>query len=84
MAELGVSFSQISLLFLMYPISSLVFEIPTGVADLYGRKTAVSLSYLLTGLPFTFETDTLDAWLVDTVEYKSRSEHLHRLLGRLG
>ncbi len=52
-SQLGLSFFQISLLLLMYPISALIFEIPTGaVADLFGRKISVFLSYALSGLAF--------------------------------
>ncbi len=52
-AGLGLAYSAIALIFLMHPISSLIFEIPTGaIADIFGRKTSVFLSYLITGLAF--------------------------------
>jgi len=51
--DLGLNYSSIALVFLMYPISSLIFEIPTGaIADVFGRKISVFLSYLITGLAF--------------------------------
>lgn len=109
LSNLGISFSQISLLLLLYPISALLFEIPTGaVADLFGRKISVFLSYALTGLAFigvllsgtnfplllffyflagvsfTLESGALEAWFVDTVNHKKKSEHLHYFLGRWG
>jgi MFS family permease len=40
--NLGISFASISLILLMVPISSLLFEIPTGaIADIFGRKISV-------------------------------------------
>ncbi len=49
--QLGVEVAKISLMFLVAAISSLIFEIPTGViADTFGRKFSVFLSYLLSGL----------------------------------
>jgi len=51
--NLGFNFSVIALIFLMYPISALIFEIPTGaIADVFGRKLSVFLSYLIMGLGF--------------------------------
>jgi MFS family permease len=53
LAEFGLDYSTIALIFLMYPIASLFFEIPTGaVADVYGKKISVFLSYFITGLAF--------------------------------
>ncbi|MBD3328876.1 MFS transporter [Candidatus Dojkabacteria bacterium] len=51
--ETGFSLSEISLILLMYPISAFLFEIPTGVlADMFGNKISVFLSYLFTGFTF--------------------------------
>jgi len=107
--DLGLNYSSIALVFLMYPISSLIFEIPTGaIADVFGRKISVFLSYLITGLAFvgillsgsnlpllmlfyfiagisfTLETGALEAWFVDTIKHKKKSEQLHRFFGRWG
>jgi MFS family permease len=52
---LGFSLFQISIIWAAVPLSSLIFEIPTGaMADLYGRKFSVLLSAILTGLAFLF------------------------------
>lgn len=51
--SLGLDFSDISLIFIMYPLASVAAEVPTGaVADVFGRKVSVLLSYLVTGLSF--------------------------------
>jgi len=52
---LGLNFSlfQIGIIMAMAPLTSILFEIPTGaVADIYGRKFSVLLSYFLAGLAF--------------------------------
>ncbi len=49
--ELGYSLFQIGLLISAAPLTSLIFEIPTGaVADLYGRKFSVLLGMTLEGI----------------------------------
>jgi len=54
LSTIGLSFSAIAILLAMYPIVSILFEIPTGaIADIFGRKVSVFLSYLLTGIAFT-------------------------------
>ena len=53
LVDLGISFAKIALITAMIPISSFLFEIPTGaIADLYGRKTSVFISYFLSALCF--------------------------------
>jgi len=52
-AEMGLTYSLIALIFIMVPIASLIFEIPTGaIADIFGRKVSVFISYLFTGLAY--------------------------------
>lgn len=49
-ASIGLSASQIGIIFAMWPLFSLLFEIPTGaVADLYGRKFSVMLGWFMAG-----------------------------------
>jgi|TARA_Y100000310_G_C20603010_1_gene774057 MFS family permease len=49
--DLGFSFFQVSIIFALSPIMSVIFEIPTGaIADIYGRKVSVFLSYLASGI----------------------------------
>lgn len=51
--DVGYTFSEISIILMMLPLASLISEIPTGIiADKYGRKISVCLSYLLTGFSF--------------------------------
>ncbi len=51
--QLGFTYWQIGILMAVVPLASLIFEIPTGaVADIYGRKISVILSYTLLGLAF--------------------------------
>ncbi len=48
--SIGFSATQMGILFAMWPLASLLFEIPTGaIADLYGRKFSVILGVFLTG-----------------------------------
>jgi len=47
----GLTFKQISLLIAILLLVGIVFEIPTGaIADIFGRKISVILSYVLAGL----------------------------------
>ncbi|MBI4018763.1 MAG: MFS transporter [Candidatus Aenigmarchaeota archaeon] len=49
-SEIGLSFTQISLLISASFMASLFFEVPTGIiADVYGRKVSVVLSFFLCG-----------------------------------
>jgi MFS family permease len=49
--NLGFSFTQIGLIMAIPMIATLIFEIPTGaIADLYGRKFSVMLSFILGGV----------------------------------
>ena len=51
--DLGFSLFQISLLMAMMPLFMLLFEIPTGaIADIYGRKFSVILSYIIQGFAY--------------------------------
>ena len=48
---IGLSFTQISILMSASFVASIFFEVPTGVvADVYGRKVSVVLSFFLVGL----------------------------------
>ena len=48
---IGLTGTQMGFLLAIYPLSSLLFEIPTGaIADLYGRKFSVLLGYILEGI----------------------------------
>ena len=50
---IGLSLFQIGILMGVANLTSLLFEIPTGaIADLYGRKFSVLLSYFLQGVGF--------------------------------
>ena len=50
---IGLSLFQIGILMGVANLTSLLFEIPTGaIADIYGRKFSVLLSYFLQGLVF--------------------------------
>lgn len=49
--DLGFSLFQISILCMMWPLSSFLLEIPTGaVADIYGRKFSVILGAIICAL----------------------------------
>jgi len=51
--NLGLNLFQAGLIMAMIPLFSLIFEIPTGaVADLYGRKLSVLLSFALLGIGY--------------------------------
>jgi len=51
--NLGLNLFQIGLIMAMAPLCSLIFEIPTGaIADLYGRKFSVLLSFALLGIGY--------------------------------
>jgi MFS family permease len=50
-SALGFSATQIGILFAIWPLASILFEIPTGaIADIYGRKFSVVLGLLLNGI----------------------------------
>jgi DHA3 family tetracycline resistance protein-like MFS transporter len=50
---LGLSMFQIGLLISVWPLFSLIFDIPTGaVADIYGRKFSVLIGVLLSSICF--------------------------------
>jgi MFS family permease len=50
-SDIGLSAFQMGILYAVWPLSSLIFEIPTGAfADLYGRKKSVLLGYFLEAL----------------------------------
>src|SRR3989344_1506531 len=50
-SNLGLTAFQMGILLAIWPLSSLIFEIPTGAfADLYGRKASVLLGYFLEAL----------------------------------
>lgn len=49
--SIGFSASQIGILMAVWPLASLLFEVPTGaIADLYGRKFSVRLGVFLMGI----------------------------------
>ena len=51
----GLTPPQIGLLFVAWGIAAFLFEIPTGaIADQYGRKLSVVISYLMFGTVFIF------------------------------
>lgn len=51
--QLNLRLAAISSILLVSSIASLIFEIPTGiVADIFGRKISVFVSYLIAGLCF--------------------------------
>jgi MFS family permease len=50
-SSIGFSAFQMSILFSVWSLSSLIFEIPTGAfADVYGRKNSVLIGYFLEAL----------------------------------
>ncbi len=50
-ASMGISPLQMGILLAVWPLTSLLFEIPTGaIADIYGRKISVLIGYFLEGL----------------------------------
>ncbi len=50
---IGFDYFQNSILIATWMLAQLIFEIPTGaIADIYGRKVSVFISYLLVGLGF--------------------------------
>jgi MFS family permease len=52
-SSLGFNSFQIGILVAIWPLASLIFEIPTGtIADLYGRKFSVIVGWTLAGLIF--------------------------------
>jgi len=57
--DIGLSFSQIGLIFSAVALGTILFEVPTGaIADRFGRKLSVVLSWFLTAIivilmPFT-------------------------------
>lgn len=65
--NLGFSFTQISLIFAIPMLATFIFETPTGaIADIYGRKFSVILSFILGGaltfiVPFFKELSVLIA-----------------------
>ena len=51
--DLNFSLFQIGFLLAAFPLSALIFELPTGAfADLYGRKASCLLGYFLEGIGF--------------------------------
>ena len=51
--EIGYSIFQVTLFFVVMMVTQILFDIPTGaIADIYGRKFSVVLSYLLTFILF--------------------------------
>jgi len=51
--DIGLSFTQIGLIFIANSIAMFLFEIPTGaIADTFGRKVSVGLAYLTAGLAY--------------------------------
>jgi MFS family permease len=51
--SIGLNMKQVGVLIAVWPLASLLFEIPTGaIADLYGRKFSVMLGWTLQGLVF--------------------------------
>lgn len=51
--SLDFSYTWASIIFLTDPLAALIFEVPTGaIADLFGRKLSVGLSFLFTGLAY--------------------------------
>ncbi|MFH1972534.1 MAG: MFS transporter [archaeon] len=47
----GIPFTSVALILIMTQIASFLFEIPTGaIADIYGRKVSVFISYFLSAL----------------------------------
>jgi MFS family permease len=49
--DLGLSLTTIGFLFATISLSTIIFEIPTGaIADTFGRKISVGLTYILVGL----------------------------------
>ncbi|MBR9677554.1 MFS transporter [Candidatus Woesearchaeota archaeon] len=51
--SLEFSFFQIGLIMAVYPLFALIFEVPTGaIADIYGRKLSVLLSFVLASTGF--------------------------------
>jgi len=51
--DFGFSLTQIGFLLAIVPLTTLIFEIPTGaIADIYGRKPSVLTGYLLEGVAY--------------------------------
>jgi MFS family permease len=49
--SIGLSLFQIGILMAIWPLSALIFEIPTGaIADIYGRKFSVIYGWILEGV----------------------------------
>lgn len=49
--SIGLSAFQIGMIMAVWPLSKLIFEVPTGaIADIYGRKFSVILGWILEGL----------------------------------
>ena len=97
-ASLGLSFTIIGLIFIANSSAMFIFEIPTGaIADIFGRKVSVGISYLTTGIAYllvffsgtnifllilfnfiagigwTMESGAFEAWFIDTVKHKKKS-----------
>ncbi|MBR9705610.1 MFS transporter [Candidatus Pacearchaeota archaeon] len=64
-SSLGFSATQIGLLFAVWPLGSLLFEIPTGaIADIYGRKFSVISGGLLMGIFLTLIYFFQSYWII--------------------
>ena len=49
--SIGLTLSQIGIIMAVWPLASLIFEIPTGaIADIFGRKYSVIFGWFLQGL----------------------------------
>ncbi|RME78519.1 MFS transporter [Candidatus Woesearchaeota archaeon] len=61
--QLGFTIFEASLIFLAYSVSVLLFDIPTGaIADIYGRKISVILSFLSSGTLIFFAPSFTSFW----------------------
>ena len=63
--SLNFTLFQIGTLIAIAPLTSLIFELPTGaIADLYGRKFSVLLGFFLAGLSLLFIYFVKDFYLI--------------------
>ena len=61
--SIGFSFFQVSILLALTAFISFFFDIPTGaIADVFGRKTSVILSYLTAGILFILVPLSINFW----------------------
>jgi MFS family permease len=71
--SIGLSLFKIGILLAIWPLFSLIFEIPTGaIADLYGRKFSVLLGY------------TLESLLLVTILFSNNFYYLCIIMALLG